>query len=259
MRRAGIHLPRGYRLAAYETVDSTNAEGLRLAAMGEESGLWIWAAEQRTGRGRAGRAWTSHQGNLYASLLLRPHVPLITAMQLSLVAAVAAHDAILSLASGSDARPLVRLKWPNDVLTGGAKLGGILLESASNGSTSPAAVVIGTGINLTLAPQDLGRQAISLRDIGVSASPAEALAALAWTTAEWLARWNEGVGFELIRMAWLERAQTVGEPISVRIGDEILTGTFLGIDEAGALRLKTTDGGEHRITAGDVSLMRSET
>jgi BirA family biotin operon repressor/biotin-[acetyl-CoA-carboxylase] ligase len=265
MQHVGIDLPQGYRLAAYNAIDSTNTEGLRLAAKGEASGLWIWAAQQRLGRGRSGRNWASPSGNLHASLLLRPAVPLATAQQLSLLAGVAAHDAILSLASSAAAQPDVRLKWPNDILCGNAKLGGILLESASiagNGSKAASAtlptVVIGTGLNIANAPLDIGRPAASLHELGISVTPAQALAALAWTTAEWLAQWNEGLGFELIRQAWLDRAQTVGEPVSVRIGSELLKGTFLGLDASGALRLATAKGVERSITAGEVSLMRSE-
>jgi BirA family biotin operon repressor/biotin-[acetyl-CoA-carboxylase] ligase len=192
-------------------------------------------------------------------------VPLVTAQQLSLLAGVAAHDAILSLASSSATRLDVRLKWPNDILCNNAKLGGILLESASTagngsqgGNISPPTVVIGTGLNIAHAPQDLGRPATCLHELSIRITPAQALAALAWTTAEWLAQWNEGLGFELIRQAWLERAQTVGETVSVRIGSELLKGTFLGLDAAGAMRLATAGGGERSITAGEVSLMTSE-
>lgn len=265
MQHEGIDLPRGYRLAAYDAIDSTNTEGLRLAAKGEDSGLWIWAAEQRLGRGRSGRNWASPPGNLHASLLLRLAVPLATAQQLSLLAGVAAHDAIHSLASGSATQPDIRLKWPNDILSGNAKLGGILLESTStagNGGkakgATPPIVVIGTGLNIAHAPQDLARPATCLHELGIRVTPAQALAALAWTTAEWLAQWNEGLGFELIRQAWLDRAQTVGETVSVRIGGERLIGTFLGLDANGALRLATAKGGERSITAGEVSLMTSE-
>lgn len=253
MQHGGIDLPRGYRLTFLPSINSTNAEGLRQAAAGEAGGLWIWAGEQVNGRGRAGRGWTSQQGGLYASLMLRPRVSLTTALQLPLLAGVAAHDAVLSLAAGAGLKPDVRLKWPNDILLGNAKLGGILLESASNGSGDNPVVVIGVGLNLVQPAADLGRPVTSLQAAGIRAGAREAFAALAWTMAEWLARWNDGLGFELIREAWAVRAQSVGAPISVRLGSDLITGTFLGIDEAGALRLAMSSGGERRITAGDVS------
>jgi BirA family transcriptional regulator, biotin operon repressor / biotin---[acetyl-CoA-carboxylase] ligase len=250
----GIDLPHGYRQIFYEAIDSTNAEALRQAAMGQEGGLWVWAGEQHAGRGRAGRAWNSRTGGLYASLMLRPHVPLTTALHLPLLAGVAAHDAILSLAAGTcmDACPDVRLKWPNDILIGNAKLGGILLESTSSYGEHPV-VVIGTGLNLEPLPDDLGRPIASLQEVGIKVGVAEAFAALAWTTAEWLNRWSNGAGFDLIRTAWQDRAQPLGSTVSVRLGQDVVTGTFLGLDDMGALRLATSTG-EQRVTAGDVSL-----
>lgn len=249
----GLYLPSGYRLAFHDTIDSTNAEALRLASDGEEGGLWIWASAQGEGRGRAGRSWSSSAGNLHASLLLRPRVPLATALQLSLLAGVAAYDAVSALATGAGVAPALRLKWPNDVLLNEAKLGGILLESRTGAEADAAAIVIGTGLNLLRAPGDLGRPVASLADAGIDVLPAQAFAALAWATAEWIAHWHEGAAFETIRGAWLDRAKPLGGPISVRLGADLVSGTFLGIDEIGALRLATASG-ERRITAGDVSI-----
>jgi len=254
MERGTEELPSGYRLKFYPEIDSTNAEALRLAQAGETGGLWVWAASQCAGRGRAGRAWTSPAGNLYVSLLIRPHVPLTAAMQLSLLAGIAAHDAISSLAAGIATASALRLKWPNDLLLGAAKLGGILLESASSGVAEAPAVVIGTGLNLAHAPGDLGRPAISLSSAGLDVTPDDALTALAHATAAWIARWDNGRGFEDIRAAWLDRAQPLGETISVRLANEQLRGAYMGIDEAGALRLALASGEERRITAGDVSI-----
>ncbi len=253
MQPARADLPPGYRLVFHEVIDSTNAEGLRLANAGEEGALWIWAGSQNAGRGRAGRNWMSPPGNLHASLLLRPGVPLATASQLSLLAGIAAHDAIAALAATARAALRLQLKWPNDVLAEGAKLGGILLESSSSTSNAAPAVVIGIGINLVHAPDDLGRPATSLAALGVPAAAAQAVPALAWSMADWLRRWDGGRQFAAIREAWLRRAQPPGDPISVRQGANLITGRFVGIDEAGALLLQTDGGQERRITAGDVS------
>jgi BirA family biotin operon repressor/biotin-[acetyl-CoA-carboxylase] ligase len=253
MLRQAADFPPGYRLSFHDEVDSTNAEALRLAAGGEAGDLWVWAGSQNAGRGRAGRNWTSRSGNLYASLLLRPDVPLGTASQLSLLAGIAAHDAIAALAAKARVRPSLQLKWPNDVLSGGSKLGGILLESTSTASGNAPAVVIGIGINLAHAPDDLGRPATSLAALGISAKPGEAIAVLAWSMSDWLRQWDCGRQFAAIRQAWLARAQPAGAPISVRQGTSLITGRFLGIDEAGALLLQTEGGDKTRITAGDVS------
>jgi BirA family biotin operon repressor/biotin-[acetyl-CoA-carboxylase] ligase len=172
-------------------------------------------------------------------------------MQLSLLAGVAAYDAVSVLASGAGVKLQLRLKWPNDILLGNAKLGGILLESRTGIGRELPAIIIGTGLNLARAPGDLARPVASLADAGIFTAPAHALAALTWATAEWLVHWRDGVGFETIRRAWLERAMPLGAPISVRLGSDLVSGTFLGIDEMGALRLET-QGGERLITAGDV-------
>lgn len=250
----GIDLPNGYRLAFYETLGSTNAEAVKLARQGETGGLWVWAASQQAGKGRAGRSWTSPAGNLYASLLIRPRVPLGTALQLSLLAGIAAYDAISSLASGGGQRLDIRLKWPNDILIGAAKLGGILIESTDGETRDAPAIVIGTGVNLAHAPGRLHRPVATLASAGVSVTPSQAFAALAWATAEWIERWHGGGAFDAIRASWLERAQPIGGPISVRLGNDLLSGTFLGIDEAGALRLSLASGEERRIMAGDVAI-----
>jgi BirA family biotin operon repressor/biotin-[acetyl-CoA-carboxylase] ligase len=250
----GVALPDGYRLADYGTLGSTNAEALRLARADEPAGLWIRATSQLTGKGRTGRNWQSPPGNLYASLLLRPGVPIARALQISLLAGIAAHDAIMALAAGAGQAPDLRLKWPNDILLGNAKLGGILLESFSEPGKDNPAIVIGTGINIAWAPDQLGREVMSLAATGIEVTPDKALSALAWATAEWLSLWDSGHGFERIRAAWLERAQPVGGAISVHVGEDRLSGLFLGIDELGALRMSLASGEERRITAGDVSL-----
>jgi BirA family biotin operon repressor/biotin-[acetyl-CoA-carboxylase] ligase len=249
-----VNVPDGYRLAFYDTISSTNAEALSLAQSGEPSGLWIQAGSQDSGKGRTGRNWQSPTGNLYASLLLRPEVPIARALQLSLLAGIAAHDAIMGLAASAGKAPDLRLKWPNDILLGGAKIGGILLESATQPGSDMPAIVIGTGLNLASSPLELDRPVTSLAANGVNVTPARAMSALAWATAEWLSLWNGGRAFDRIRAAWLERAQPVGGAISVHIGEDRLSGRFLGIDELGALRLSLASGEERRITAGDVSL-----
>ena len=250
-----VNLPDGYRLAFYDRISSTNAEAMRLAQTGELSGLWVQADSQSGGKGRTGRNWDSPSGNLYASLLLRPNVPIARALQLSLLAGIAAHDAIMGLAAGVGLAPDVRLKWPNDILLGGAKIGGILLETVNMPGDQHPAIIIGTGLNLAFVPGELDRPVTSLAAGGVPVSADRAMSALAWASAEWLLQWNGGRAFDGIRSAWMERAQPVGGAISVHIGEDRLSGRFLGIDELGALRLSLASGEERRITAGDVSLV----
>ena len=111
-------LPPAYRLVSLETVDSTNAEAKRLAALGEdegEDGTLVWARQQTAGRGRRGRQWYSPEGNLHCSLILRPECPVETALQLGFVASLAICDAIARVAQPGHA---AWCKWPNVVLLG---------------------------------------------------------------------------------------------------------------------------------------------
>lgn len=252
MANSALQMPPGRRCVYFDAIDTTNGEALRRALAGEEGGLWIWAGRQSLGRGRAGRSWRSPEGNLYASLLLRPRCSLDAAVGLSLAAGVAVYDAVQALADGRIARERLALKWPNDLLLDGGKLGGVLLESAKSSVQGTCIVVIGTGVNLVRHPDDAIRPATDLAAHGLSVSSSTAFAALARATDDWLGVWREGRGFSEIRRAWLERAQGVGGEIAVRLGTEFIRGIFRGVDEDGALLLGVGEGGERRITAGDV-------
>jgi BirA family biotin operon repressor/biotin-[acetyl-CoA-carboxylase] ligase len=144
------------------------------------------------------------------------------------------------------------LKWPNDVLLGGAKVAGMLLESANGPQEHRSTVVVGTGINLANHPEELAQPATSLAAHGAEVTPAAALETLAATTHAWLRRWEEGASFQVIRRAWLDRAGPTGRPLRVRLHNEEAEGLFAGLDSGGALRLLMSDGAERRVAAGDV-------
>ena len=249
--RAFITLPCGHRALFLTETPSTNAEAMTLALEGAEPPLWVWAGRQTKGRGRLGRDWDSPEGNLYASLLLRPHCPPQAIGGLPLVAGLAARGAIAAL-TGEALADRLRLKWPNDIMLEGAKLGGVLIESVVL-SAGGRAVVIGTGLNLASAPSGLGRAVTSLREHGFAVAPEQALAALGEASARWLENWANGAGFPQIREAWLRHAVPLGAPISVTLGGQKVAGRFGGLDETGALRLRQ-DGTERIITAGDVAI-----
>src|SRR5437660_1111238 len=113
----------GVRLVAHEVLTSTNSEALRLAREGERGPLWITAQRQTAGRGRRGREWVSAPGNLYATLLLTAPTSAQCWPQLSFVAALATHDAVAEIAP--KLKPLITVKWPNDLLLEGSKFAGI--------------------------------------------------------------------------------------------------------------------------------------
>lgn len=249
-------LPSGHRLLRIETVDSTNAEARRRAEAGEPGPLWIWSARQSAGRGRNGRQWQSQPGNLFASLLLRLSCSLSTASQLALLAGIVAYDTAAKLLP-EETRPELLLKWPNDVLLKGGKVAGMLLESVADTTPNRCKVVIGTGLNLSSHPETLDQPATDLAAHGGAASPAAALETLAAITDAWLTRWAEGVAFQTVRRAWLDRAGPTGRVLRVRLhAEEETEGTFAGLDSGGALRLLMSDGAERRVAAGDVFFAR---
>ena len=244
-------LPQGYRAVFLDEVDSTNSEAQRHAARGAAGNLWIRARAQTAGRGREQRHWESAQGNLFVSLLLRPDCPLRTRPQLAFVAGLALFDTADALA-GDRLRSNLRLKWPNDLLLDGAKLGGILIESAGAGEPPQDAVVIGTGLNLSSHPQQTALAATCLAANDVVATPEQAFSQLAHFTAGWLELWAEGQGWAEVRECWTSKALPDRSPISVSTGPDRQEGYYGGIDEDGALILHTKGGATLRIVAGDV-------
>ena len=214
---------------------STNDDVAALAREGAAEGLWLRADRQTGGKGRQGRAWQSPPGNLHASTLvrLRPGDP--PAPTLALVAAVALQEIV------DRHEPAARIKWPNDLLVGGAKLAGILLERQGD------AVTVGFGVNLAHHPEDLDRPATSLKP---PVAPDPFLERLAAGFEAWLARWR-AQGLAPVRAAWLAAAHPIGAALTA----DGKRGTFDGLDETGALRLRLEDGGLRIIHAGDVFLI----
>jgi BirA family biotin operon repressor/biotin-[acetyl-CoA-carboxylase] ligase len=238
----------GVRLLAYDEVDSTNAEALRLMRQGEHGPLWITAERQSAGRGRRGRRWTSVAGNLHASLMLTDPGPAEHWPQLSFVAALAVHDAVVEVAP--EIKPMLELKWPNDLLLAGAKFAGILIEG--EGGEEEGAVAIGIGINCTAHPAGTAFPATDLAAGGASVSAAALFAALSVKMLGRLAQWNRGNGFATIRADWLARAAGLGENIRVGLADRELAGRFEGLDDDGCLVLIAPDGAKAVVAAGDV-------
>lgn len=223
---------------------------MRRAAAGERGPLWILADRQTAGRGRSGRPWTSEPGNLSASLLIDVDAEPRASGQLSLLAGVAAVNAIAECA-GSAGLPGLRLKWPNDILIGAAKAGGILIESTT--FSARRVVVIGIGLNLASTPS-LPRPVTCLSAHGVLATPRDVLARLDSHMDRLLSIWQEEGGFEPIRSAWLAHTTAPGEPLRVNAGPRTVSGTFHGIDADGALLMLDAHGHEHKFTFGDVML-----
>lgn len=235
-------LPERHPTVRLGTVDSTQTVAFGLAEQGAVDGTVVVATSQRAGRGRRGRAWLDEPGaSLLLSIVVRPRLAPAQWPLLSLMTAVAVARA-LSRVAGVEAH----LKWPNDILVGGRKVAGILLESRL---VRRPVVVIGIGINLAQErfPRDLQAHATSVRQAsGRLVEPDRLLGAVLDEVDVWRQR-LEGEGFASIRAAWKTLSTTLGTRVRV---DEV-SGRAVDLDEDGALVI---DDGlvRHRAMAGEL-------
>lgn len=234
----------GDELVLLGQVDSTMDEARRRFAPGMSHRVWIVADEQLAGRGRQGRSWVSPPGNLHMTVLVPTGTPLREQPKLGFAAGVAlARAARMLLPEGARAE----IKWPNDLLVGGAKASGLLLEGLGGG----AAIAIGIGVNVMAHPPDTPYPATHLKAHAAAASRDRLFQALSAALVEEIETFADGRGFQLTRARWLAHAAHVGRSISVRQTDGPLEGVFEGLEEDGQLRLMTREG-LRRIAAGDV-------
>lgn len=226
---------------------STNADLAARLAGGEylPEGEWLVAVRQTAGRGRLGRTWNDGLGNFMGSTIVRlgPGDP--PAPSLALLSGLAVHEALAALVPHPGA---LYLKWPNDVLLGGGKLAGILLEMASG------TVIVGIGVNLRVAPVAEGRTVASLAAHGVEISRDEFAAKLATSFEIELQRWRSA-GLAPMLRRWQSAAHPKGTRLTVLPpGEEAIEGAFAGLTEDGNLLLGLDDGSVRTIHAGDVLL-----
>jgi len=204
-------------------------------------GDWLVALDQIGGRGRQGRSWASAPGNFFGSTLVALRPGDLPAQSLSMVAGLALIEAVDAAAP----EEALMLKWPNDLLLGGRKLAGILLERQGD------RVVTGFGVNLAAAP-DIGERRIA--HLGGRVTPQAFAPLLAASMARMLELWRSSTP-QLFAQAWLAHAHPVGAPLAVHGEDGTrVAGTFHGLDPNGSLRLKLSDGELRTIHAGDVTL-----
>ncbi len=231
-----------FHVLHYDTIGSTNDEVRRLAAQGAAHGTVVHADEQKSGRGRLARTWFSPPGNLYMSVLLRLDVPPARCAELSFVAAVAVADAVMQLLPK---QAEIVVKWPNDVLVGGGKISGILLEQIDD------VIVVGIGLNVLLAPSTAGYKTATIAASGGIASVDGARDLLLAALEQHLTTWLED-GFAPIRDIWLARSYPIGAKLRVGVQGRTVEGAFAGMGMDGALLLDTPEG-QRRIVAGDVA------
>ena len=233
----------------YESINSTNRRAMELVDAGAPDGTLILAEHQTHGRGRLARTWHAppHTSLLF-SLILRPPLAPHQAQRATMLCAVAAVEAIAEttgLAAG--------IKWPNDIVIAGKKLGGILTELQAHGQQL-AAIVVGIGLNVNLdAAQlpplitpatslaaELGHQVERLQLLVAFLERADAL------YDRMLAGWSP---FAL----WRQRLVTLGQPVRIATDEGLLEGTATDVDENGALLVTTASGRVQHVLVGDVT------
>ena len=244
----------GKRLYHFFKTDSTNRVAIELGYAGEPEGAVVLAEEQTAGKGRAGRSWHSERGaGIYATLLLRPNLSPALAPLLTMLAGLSSRAAIHAQ-TGLTAE----LKWPNDLLLNGAKLGGILTEMHAE-PTAVRFVVIGLGINVNQQkfPPDIGGLATSLRkESGKAHSRLELLVRLLTQFETDYNRFlREGPSYVVDRFQ-RESDFAQGKRVKVESGTEIYFGVTDGLSPEGFLCVEKDDGQLVTVIAGDVTEVR---
>lgn len=242
----------GGTLICREQTDSTNSEICRARRAGAGHGTAAIAEEQTAGRGRRGRSWESEPGvNLYFSMLLLPELEVQKASMLTLVTALAVAGALRELGLP------VQIKWPNDVVTAGKKVCGILTELYFE-PEGRYYVVVGVGINVnqTAFPEEMRQSATSLRNAaGGRVFDREAVLARVLRLFEaHYERFLSDGGFGGLRPAYEAYLANRGAAVRVEDPKGAWTGTALGIDDAGELRVQRPDGSTETVYAGEVSV-----
>ena len=244
-----------------ESTGSTNADLLARALAGEPEGAVLAAEEQRAGRGRMGRTWTSPpRAALTVSVLLKPAVPPARRGWLPLLTGVAVATAVTQVAGVE-----TRIKWPNDLLAADAKLAGILAEAAGD------AVVVGIGLNVSTEPAELshllastspgGLPATSLAAAGAAAlDRGELLLAILAGLEHWYRAWQQAGGDpdrSGLRQEYLRWSATIGRTVRAELpGGQTLSGPAVGVDSDGRLLVRVSSGAEVAVAAGDVVHLR---
>ncbi len=255
------------RIEYLPTVGSTNDVAKQLGGSGAPEATLVVADEQTAGRGRLGRAWYSPPGSAIAmSLLLRPQFPAALAYRLTLLTGLVAVQAVEQVTGLR-----VGLKWPNDIVieqeagdrrqeAGGKrkdtrflKLGGILTETSISGQDIEFAVV-GLGLNVNMdfsGSEDLPEATSLMMQLGHEVDRLEILRAL---VEHFAARYAILDRDERLRADWSARLTTLGRQIIAHRGDESFAGLAEGVDESGALLIRTDDGTHCHIDVADVTL-----
>ncbi|MBK8465068.1 MAG: biotin--[acetyl-CoA-carboxylase] ligase [Chloracidobacterium sp.] len=243
-----------FTILRFDTIDSTNTEAAKQAKLGADEGLCVIAQQQTSGRGRHGRTWISEKDSgLYFSIVLRPKIDMRFLPLITLMTGVAVYDALAEFGLKPD------IKWVNDILIGDKKVCGILAETVE--TPIGLAVIVGIGINVTSQnfPDEIADTATSIE--AESLSGVIAVAEIETTLTKYLSYWyailyGENGHINIIG-EWQRRSSYFsGKSVRVTLENEVFHGITDGLEENGALRVKTSGGSVMIVQAGDVERLR---
>lgn len=252
----------GWANEIWESIDSTNARALALAAEGAPHGLVVAARQQSAGRGRRGRTWISPADTgLYISFILRPNTP-PTALPLISLAAGCATARCLQRSCGFNPK----LKWVNDIVHHGKKIGGILCEmqhGTNNPAAVPRALIVGIGLNLRLNPDDMPDEikdtAESIEHIIGSPVDTNVIAAELCLQIERSYETLCTLGDRLkILQDWKADSATIGQDIYASSSGGQLEGRAVDLAPDGGLIVELTDGSRITLHAGEVTIRKQD-
>lgn len=252
---AGLRSDFWKKIILHESINSTNEFALSLSLRGPESGTVIVADSQERGRGRRGRVWVSPPGsNIYMSAILKPEIAVRDATFLTVAAALSCAHALRSKTGLN-----VNIKWPNDLMVSGKKIGGILTELRS-GHDKINSAVIGIGINVNFCgedfPEELVNIATSVKELtGKYFSRSEIIAEVLNELERWYKKLTGAGRFSLLE-EWKRLSCTTGRVVRVTLCNEVISGLAEDIDDEGMLVLKLASGERRRISSGDLTELR---
>lgn len=237
----------------YPTLESTNTEAANQARNGAAEGVCVIADRQTAGRGRHGRNWVSAEGaGLYFSIVLRPKIEIRLLPLITLMTGIAVHDTLEDFGLRPD------IKWVNDILIGDEKISGILAETVE--TPTGLAVIVGIGINLTSSsfPEEIAGTATSIEvETGNTVNASQLSERLTHYLSYFYEILNGHNGPAEIIDHWRRRSTYYsGKQVRVTLENTSFEGTTDGLEENGALRVKSAEGSVTIVQAGDVERLR---
>ncbi|MEC7711115.1 MAG: biotin--[acetyl-CoA-carboxylase] ligase [Thermoproteota archaeon] len=245
----------GKRVYYFQEIDSTQNFAQQIASDRKEEGTIIIAEKQTAGRGRLERKWTSPKGGIWFSLIIHPKFDVASSTLVPIVGAVALAKSIKSILNVE-----VSVKWPNDITLNGKKVAGMLVD-ASFQANNIDYLILGVGINFDIDSKKLEKRLSkspnfygvnSLRKKDDATPPKSLLKEFLVQFEKILSQLDKGEKSRIVK-EWTKRAESIGKKIAINTSDGKISGISEGIDNDGALKLKTNKGIK-KIFVGDVVL-----